>query len=70
VVDSVLGSNVIGNNFIYNQGYYGIHINNSVGNALVANTIAGNGGLGDCAGVRIENSSGTEGAADINLIWD
>ncbi|HPS33132.1 MAG TPA: right-handed parallel beta-helix repeat-containing protein [Anaerolineaceae bacterium] len=70
VVDSALGSNVIGNNFIYNQEFYGIHINNSVSNALVANTIAGNGGIGDCAGVRIENSSGTEGAADINLIWD
>lgn len=70
VVNSVLGSNDIGNNFIYNQGYYGIHINNSVGNELVANTIAGNGALGDSAGVRIENSSGTEDAADFNLIWD
>ena len=70
VVDSLLGSNIIGNNFIYTHGFYGVHINNSVANALVANTIAGNGTAGSSAGVRIENSSGSPGAADRNLIWN
>lgn len=69
IVDSPLGSNIIGKNYIYNHGFYGVHINNSVQNSLVANTIAGNGMAESSAGVRIENSSGSPGAADFNLLW-
>lgn len=69
VVNSVLGANVIGNNNIYSQGFYGIHINNSPGNAIVSNRVAGNGVLEDSAGVRVENSSGTSDTSDYNLLW-
>ncbi len=69
VVDAPLGANVIGNNNIYSQGFYGIHINNSPGNAIVSNRIAGNGVLEDSAGVRVENSSGTSDTSDDNLLW-
>jgi len=69
VVNSLLGTNTIGNNYIFNQGFYGIHINNSPNNAIIANTVAGNGALGESAGVRVENSSGTGDASDTNLIW-
>jgi len=69
VVDAPLGANVIGNNNIYSQGFYGIHINNSPGNAIVSNRVAGNGVLEDSAGVRVENSSGTSDTSDYNLLW-
>lgn len=69
VVDSPLGANVIGNNSIYSQGFYGIHINNSPGNAIVSNRVAGNGVLGNSAGVRVENSSGISDTTDYNLLW-
>jgi len=69
VVNSPLGANVIGNNSIYSQSFYGIHINNSPGNSVVANRIAGNGNVSNSAGVRVENSSGSGDASDNNLLW-
>ncbi|HOE35157.1 MAG: hypothetical protein GX415_01595 [Chloroflexi bacterium] len=69
VVNSPLGANMIGFNSIYSHDFYGIHINNSPGNYIVSNRIAGNGIQNDSAGVRVENSSGTGEASDNNLIW-
>jgi len=60
---------MIGFNSIYSHDFYGIHINNSPGNYIVSNRIAGNGIQNDSAGVRVENSSGTGDASDTNLIW-
>lgn len=68
VVNSPLGSNYIGFNHIFSNGYYGIHINNSPSNTIYSNTIEGNGQTQTSAGVRIEKSSG-DGTADFNYIW-
>lgn len=70
VVNSLIGKNSIANNFILYNRYYGVHINNSPDNDLLANVIVGNGDAGTYAGVRVENSSGLEGASNRNTIMD
>lgn len=70
VVNSLIGKNSVANNFILYNRYYGVHINNSPDNDLLANVIVGNGDSGTYAGVRVENSSGIEGASHRNTIMD
>jgi len=70
VVNSPIGKNSIANNYILYNQYYGVHINNSPDNDLLANVIVGNGDSGTYAGVRVENSSGLEGASHCNTIMD